>query len=60
MIQFDGQQTTHAYAFRQDSLLQEDCRRQMPADTLQQMELQLKSIIQQYMQRMNGNELVIK
>ena len=60
MIQFDGQQTTHAYAFRQDSLLQEDCRTGMPADTLQQMELQLKSIIQQYMQRMNGNELVIK
>ena len=59
-VQFDGKNLTHAYRFRTDSLLQEDVLHTAPADTLQQMERELKAFVQQYMQRMNNNELVIK
>jgi ATP-dependent DNA helicase RecG len=34
-------------------------RLQMPIDTLEMMTRQMKSVIQQYMQRMNDNKLVI-
>ncbi|MGM9759854.1 MAG: LTA synthase family protein [Parabacteroides sp.] len=59
LLQFDGKQSTRAYAFRRDSLLQENCLATMPAETRQSMEDRLKSIIQQYMQRMNTNQLVV-
>lgn len=59
-VQFDGKQLTHAYRFRTDSLLQEDVLHSAPTDTMQQMERELKAFVQQYMQRMNNNELVIK
>ena len=58
-IQFDGTNVTHAYQHRTDPLLQHDVLRTMPADTLQLMERHAKSIIQQYMQRMNNNQLII-
>lgn len=57
---FDGEKTTHAYRYRTDSLLQHNILDTMPSDTLQQMEREMKSFIQQYMQRMNNNELTIK
>lgn len=58
LIQFDGTNVLHAYRFRTDTLMQEDVKDSMPQDTLKEMENTLKSIIQQYMQRMNNNELV--
>ena len=60
LIQFDGTNVTHAYRFRTDALMQDDVKQTMPQDTLQMMENQLKSIIQQYMKRMSSNELVYR
>lgn len=60
LIQFDGTSVTHAYRFRTDALMQDDVKQTMPQDTLQMMENQLKSIIQQYMKRMSSNELVYR
>lgn len=60
LIQFDGEKVLKAYRFRTDPLMKEDVRQSMPQDTLRSLEQQLKSIIQQYMQRMNSNELVIR
>lgn len=60
LIQFDGTNVLHAYRFRTDTLMQEDVKDSMPQNTLKEMENTLKSIIQQYMQRMNNNELVYR
>ena len=60
LIQFDGEKVIHAYRFRTDLLMKDDIKNAMPQDTLQAMEKQLKSIIQQYMQRMNSNQLIYR
>ena len=59
-IEFDGQQVTAAYQYRTDPLLKQNVVGTMPQDTLQQMTRQMKSVIQQYMQRMNRNQLTIE
>lgn len=60
LIQFDGEKVIHAYRFRTDVLMKDDVKDTMPQDTLRAMETQLKSLIQQYMERMNGNNLVYR
>lgn len=60
LIQFDGEKVIHAYRFRTDLLMKDDVKDTMPQDTLKAMETQLKSIIQQYMERMNNNNLVYR
>ena len=60
MIQFDGEKVLKAYRYRTDRLLKDDVKDIMPQDTLRAMETQLKSFIQQYMQRMNTNNLVYR
>lgn len=60
LIQFDGEQVIHAYCFRTDVLMKDDVKDSMPQEVRKEMEIQLKSIIQQYMQRMNNNELVYR
>ena len=60
LIQFDGEKVIHAYRFRTDVLMKDDVKDTMPQDTLKAMETQLKSIIQQYMERMNNNNLVYR
>lgn len=60
LIQFDGEKVIHAYRFRTDVLMKDDVKDTMPQDTLKAMETQLKSLIQQYMERMNGNNLVYR
>jgi phosphoglycerol transferase MdoB-like AlkP superfamily enzyme len=57
VIEFDCEQVTAAYRYRTDSLLNHNVKTTMPAGTLQQMTLQAKSVIQQYMQRMNNDQL---
>lgn len=57
MIQFDGQRVIAVYDFKSDPLLAHNIIANI--DTAP-MEHSLKAIIQQYMQRMNGNELVIR
>ena len=40
--------------------MKDDVKDSMPQEVRKEMEIQLKSIIQQYMQRMNNNELVYR
>ena len=59
-LEFDGEQVTSAYHYRTDSTFTHNILKSIPTDTLNQMTRQMKSIIQQYMQRMNNDQLVIK
>ena len=54
VLQFDGQQTKAVYALT-DSLMQHDVKGRVPQQ--QRMEQELKSIIQQYMERMTQDRL---
>ncbi|MCR5360457.1 MAG: LTA synthase family protein [Bacteroidales bacterium] len=56
LIQFDGTQTVHAYRYKEDICLKNDLLGQEPALYV----ARLKSIIQQYMYRMNHNQLKSK
>lgn len=56
MLQFDGQKVVHSYKFKTDTLLQHDMKQQYPVV----YKKRLQSIIQQYMHRMNHNELIIR
>lgn len=60
VLQFDGNQVTSAYAFRTDSTFSHDVLSTMPQATLDQMQRHMKSIIQQYMQRMTTDNLIVK
>ena len=57
MLQFDGNAAKALYNVREDKLLKENLVDKLPA-TVQQMEKELKAIIQQYMYRMINNKLV--
>ena len=59
MIQFDGEKVTAVYDFKSDTLLMHNLLGGNGVDVAG-MELRLKAIIQQYMQRMNGNGLVVR
>ena len=58
-LQFDGKDLTAAYAFRTDSTFSHNVLNTMPRDTRDRMERKMKSIIQQYMQRMTTDQLTI-
>lgn len=58
LLQFDGQKAVGLYAFKTDKLLERNLIGTVPEQ--QGMEDELKAIIQQYMARMNNDELVIK
>lgn len=58
LLQFDGQKATAMYQFKTDKLLENNLLGQVPAQ--QQMENELKAMIQQYMTRMNNDALVVK
>jgi hypothetical protein len=57
MLQFDGNAATALYNVREDKLLKENVVEKLPS-TVEQMEKELKAIIQQYMHRMLNNKLV--
>ena len=59
-LEFDGKDVTAAYAFRTDSTFSHNVLGSMPQDTRNRMERHMKSVIQQYMQRMTTDNLVIK
>ncbi len=59
-LQFDGKQVTSAYEFRTDSTFSRNVLGTMPPATRNRMERQMKSIIQQYMQRMTTDRLTVK
>lgn len=56
MIQFDGDKVVHAYEFRTDTLQKYDVKQRCP----KVYEDRIKSVIQQYMFRMNHNLLISK
>lgn len=59
MLQFDGNRSKALYEYRTDSLLEHnllDTRQAQQAD----MEQKLKAIIQQYMERMNSDNILWK
>ena len=56
MLQFDGEKVVHAYRFKEDTLQVHDMKSSYP----QIYEKRLKSLIQQYMYRMNHNQLIFK
>lgn len=56
MLQFDGKKSVALYDYVSDALLKKNLLGTLPVQQ-QQMEKELKSIIQQYMERMNGNLL---
>lgn len=58
MLQFDGEKTVAMYAFKTDVLLKDNLVGKVPQQ--ESMEKELKAMIQQYMERMNHDELTIK
>ena len=59
-MQFDGNRVTAAYEFRTDSTLSNNILGTLPPAIRNRMERHMKSIIQQYMQRMTTDQLTIK
>ena len=59
-LQFDGKEVTAAYQFRTDSTFSHNVLPLMPAETCNRMERHMKSVIQQYMQRMTTDNLTVK
>ena len=55
VVQFDGNDVVHAYQLREDKEQKHDLKGKSP----KVYEQRLKSLIQQYMHRMNHNELVV-
>ena len=60
LIQFDGEKLLKAYRYKTDVLMGNDILDTMPKDTLQQMECEMKSLIQQYMEAMNEDKLIYR
>jgi hypothetical protein len=58
MLQFDGQKSIALYNVRNDRLLTENLVGKVPQQ--QQMEREVKAIIQQYMTRMLNDRLVVE
>ncbi len=59
-LHFDGKELNAAYKFRSDSTFSNNVLMTMPKDTLSLMQHHMESFIQQYMQRMNGDQLTVK
>lgn len=59
LLQFDGTHTKGLYRFRTDLLLKNNLVGKVPA-VQQQMEREVKAIIQSYMMRMTSNNLVVR
>ena len=60
VLEFDGKEVTAAYAFRSDSTFSHNVLSTLPRDSRYYMERHMKSVIQQYMQRMTSDNLTIR
>ena len=58
LLQFDGEKAKAIYRFKTDPLLKQNLLGKVPEQA--QLEKELKALIQQYMMRMNTNQLVIR
>jgi len=59
MLQYDGTVSLGLYRFRSDVLLKDNLLNELP-EIRSEMENQLKSVVQQYMERMNEDKLTVK
>lgn len=59
LLQFDGKRTVKLYNFRTDEMLTTDLRKENP-ETVKKLEQKIKAIIQQYNNRMVGDQLTVK
>ncbi|KAA6304616.1 Lipoteichoic acid synthase 1, partial [termite gut metagenome] len=59
LLQFNGEKTTAVYQFKTDRFLKENVLEKIDSALKQQMENELKAIIQQYMERMVNDELTV-
>jgi phosphoglycerol transferase MdoB-like AlkP superfamily enzyme len=59
LLTFDGQKPLRLYNYRSDKMLTRDLRSEFPL-TVEQMEIKLKAIIQQYNNRMMEDRLVVE
>lgn len=59
LLQFDGNESLGLYRFRSDVFLKDNVMDELPV-VLADMEKELKAIVQQYMERMNQNQLIVK
>lgn len=60
LLQFDGTRTTAVYRYRTDPMLRENLLHVLPADSIALPERRMKAVIQQYMQRMNDDQLTVE
>ena len=58
LLQFDGEKTIGLYAYDTDKMLKQNLKGTLPCE--KELEKELKAIIQQYMERMNKNNLLYK
>ena len=58
MMQHDGNSVKAMYRFKSDPMLWHNVKGQVPEQDA--MERQLKALIQQYINRMNGNHLTVE
>lgn len=58
LLQFDGEKTKAVYRFKTDIFLKENLVGQVPEQ--ESIENELKAMIQQYMERMNGDKMTIE
>lgn len=59
-LQFDGTDTKAIYNFRNDKTLTHNLLDSLPSDSVKAMEMELKSIIQQYAERMRNDQLTYR
>ena len=59
LLQYDGQAAKALYDYRQDWMLEHNIMAEKPL-VREMLEWRLKAVIQSYMARMNGNELVVR
>lgn len=60
LLQFDGEKTIALYKFKTDILLEHNLLSTTDKAVYLPLEMKLKSMIQQYMERMTQNELIVK
>ncbi len=58
LLQFDGEKTLAVYRFKTDIFLKDNLIGKVPEQ--ESMEHELKAMIQQYMERMNGDKMIIE
>jgi hypothetical protein len=58
---FDGRDIDHAYNYKEDWMLHHDIKdEEQYRPQIEEMEREVKAVVQSYMQRMVNNELIVR